>query len=124
MTQILKQNYPIKIFVGPVVDKTNATSLEDSVKLLEKMAYVYRHNNTKGLDISQLPFEWVNPGGYSLTLDSQCVNTLGPLSIVITNDDIHRPIRQDYMVVSPHAYEAIVEGKFPLEESSNIVGSI
>lgn len=102
----IKKDTATTVIVGPLVDATDGFTPETGIGLAAGEADLYKHNSGARLDISGRTFTHVAKGVYTLALLASDVDTLGNLSIHIT-DTAHRPFRLDAIVLSAHAFDSL-----------------
>ena len=102
----LKKDTAVTVIVGPLVDATDGFTPETAIALAAGEADLYKHNSGARLDINGRTFTHVAKGVYTLALLASDVDTLGNLSIHIT-DTAHRPFRLDAVVMSAHAFDSL-----------------
>ena len=112
----IRQNATHKISIGPVVAvgdgftpvTTLAVSSADEAEAI-------LHDNATVVDISGYTFAAIatSDGYYHLTLQSGISGTVGHLRIVINDDSLCLPVKEDFMVMEEAAYDAFYAAAAP-----------
>lgn len=104
----IRQNATHKVVVGPAVDVTDAVTPETGVTLASAdEAEAILHDNGTVVDISGYTWAAITnaDGYYHLTLQSGITGTVGHLTILVNDDDLMLPLKQDFMVIEEAVYD-------------------
>jgi hypothetical protein len=108
--KLLKQSAVVTLLVGKLVDKDDASTGETGLtKGGVDQIGVYKAGATTLTDISATTtFTHRSRGKYTLTLSADDTDTLGPLKLIIEDDDVCLPYSEDFMVVPANIYDSLV----------------
>ena len=110
--QELRANTAVKVVVGPFVAVGDGFTPQTSVVLAATAdeAQLIKHENATDVDVSSNTWAAIDAtnarGYYHMTLTASNLDTPGTLTLVIADDSIFLPIRQDFMVLDEGHYDA------------------
>lgn len=103
----LKQSTAVIVQVGQLVDATDGFTPETAIALAAGEADLYKHGVAAvSTDISGNTLAHIGDGVYALTLTAGNTDTLGMLSVVIS-DTAHRPFRAAWMVMPANVWDSL-----------------
>ena len=106
----IRQGATHKVVIGPVVAVANGYVPVTNLTLSgADEAEVILHDNGTVVDISGYTFAAITTadGYYHLTLQSDISNTVGHMTVVINDDSLCLPVRQDFVVIDTAIYDGI-----------------
>ncbi|MFC1676914.1 hypothetical protein ACFL3G_07625 [Planctomycetota bacterium] len=107
--QELRQSTEIKVRVGPFLDRDDGITPETGVTLGgADEAELLKHNGVATVSISGNTWAAISScdGYYDLTLSTTDTNTLGQLSVIVQDDSVCLPVRNDFMVITAEAWDS------------------
>lgn len=111
--QFIKADTGVKVVIGPFVDVTDGYTPETAVTLTgggdnADEAELLKYDNATTVDISSHTWAALTgvDGYYHLTLTTSDTDTEGYLSIIVQNDSVHLPVKNDFMVVNANIYDS------------------
>lgn len=122
----IRQGATHKVVIGPAVAVGDGfTPVTNLAVSSADEAEVILHDNGTVVDISGYTFAAITTadGYYHLTLQSGISNTVGHMTVVINDDSLILPIRQDFTVLEEAAYDAMFASSADPKADIN-VGSI
>ena len=97
-----------KVTIGPALSVSDAITPVTTLALnTAKSATATLNNNSTKVNISSYTFAHIGNGDYHLTLQSGISNTVGPMRVTITDNDLCLPIKQDFFVYDEVIYDAL-----------------
>lgn len=106
--QFLKADTSVKVVVGPFVDVGDGFTPETGITLgAADEAELLKHDNATTVDISGRTWAALTgvDGYYHLTVTTTDTETEGMLTVVVQDDDVCLPVKQEYMVLNAGMYE-------------------
>ena len=110
--QFLKADTSVKVVVGPFVDVGDGFTPETGITLTgADEAELLKHDNATTVSISAATWAALTSvdGYYHLTLTTSHSDTEGMVTVVVQDDDVCLPVKQEYMVVAENVYESLFE---------------
>ena len=114
MARDLRANTQVIVTIGPFVDVTDGFTPETGITLgAADEAEAIKHGATAVTDISAATWAAVTScrGYYSLTLTTSHTDTEGQLVIVVQDDSVCLPVRNEFQVLSEAAYDSLYGAK-------------
>jgi len=114
--QYIRQGATIKVVVGPAVAVANGYVPVTNLTLSgADEAEVILHDNGTVVDISGYTWAAITTadGYYHLTLQSGISNTVGHVTVVVNDDSLILPLRQDFTVVEEAVYDQLFAASAP-----------
>lgn len=109
----LKADTNVEVLIGPAVAVGDGFTPVTTLSLsTADEAEIIKHNGATALVVTSISANTMAAitgadGYYTLDLTTGNLDTEGPLSIVINDDSLILPIRQDYMVVNANVYDSL-----------------
>lgn len=107
--QELRQSTQVLAVIGPVVAVGDGFTPVTTLSLgAADEAEILKHNTSSVTDISGATFAAVTSadGYYVLTLTTSLTDTLGMLTVLVNDDSLCLPVKKDFMVLTPQAWDA------------------
>jgi hypothetical protein len=108
--QFLKADTSVKVVIGPAVDIADGITPVTTLAVSSAdEAEIMKHDAASVTDISGRTFAAITSadGYYNLTLTAGDVDTEGMLTVLINDDSLVLPIRQDFMVVNANVFDSL-----------------
>src|SRR3990167_8118024 len=103
MARELRANTQVVVTIGPFVDVGDAFTPETGITLgAADEAEIIKHNTTSVTDISGYTWAAITgaDGYFALTIATGGVDTPGPLVVVVQDDSVCLPVRNEFDVLS------------------------
>ena len=110
MAKFIRQGATHKVVIGPFVDVTDGFTPETGITLgAADEAEAILHDNGTVVDISGYTWAAITTadGYYHLTLQSGISNTVGHLTVIVHDDSVCLPVREDFIVVEEAVYDML-----------------
>lgn len=110
----LRANTQVIVTIGPFVDVGDGFTPETGITLgAADEAELLKHGSTSVVDIAAATWAAVTSadGHYSLTLTTSHTDTEGLLRIIIQDDSVCLPVKEDFMVLSEAAWDSMFVAK-------------
>ena len=123
MSQPLRKSTATTVTVGPIVDATDGVTPETGLATgtVDEIS-IYKHEATSFTDIKGDTTLVHRSGGvYTVTLDEGDTSDLGRLTLIIRDDDVCRPHKEEFTVVPANVYDALVAGTDYLQSDAHQV---
>ena len=107
--QELRANTQVIVPIGPFVDVTDGFTPETGVTLSgADEAEILKHGSTTVVDISAATWAAITgmDGYYGLTITTALADTEGLLTVVVQDDSVCLPVKQEFMVLSQAAWDS------------------
>lgn len=107
---LLRQATAVTIALGPFVDATDGFTAETALTLTQADHRLSKNGGAFAQKNDSSSSSHMENGHYSCALNATDTDTLGRLVIVV-NESGARPIRLEYMVVSPNVYDSLFSNR-------------
>jgi len=108
--QLLRQNTTVKVVIGPVVDCNDGVTPITTLNLIAAdSAELLKHDSSSVTDISLAVFTAIvgANGWYTLELLTSHLNTLGLVTVAISDTSLVLPITSRFMVVPTNVWDSL-----------------
>jgi hypothetical protein len=109
MAQVLRLSTAATVVIGPFVATANGLTPDTSVALggANASAVLMKHNGVTFATITNHSWTHESRGCYTLVLNTGDTNTVGRLSLFISNPASYLPVWVDYQVMKAQTYDAL-----------------
>ena len=110
--KFLRKSTAATLLLGPLVDGTDGFTPETGLTSggVDELV-IYKHDGTSAVDISGTTTFTHRAGGmYTATLSTADTGTNGRLTIYVRDDDVCRPVSQEYFVIDGNSYDILFGG--------------
>jgi len=113
----LKQNTAATLTIGPLVDKTDATTPEVGITTTSATVIeLWKHDATVSVDLTgTTTFTHRGNGIYTLTLSITDTDTVGRIRIVLLETATMRPFTAEFTVLPANTYDSLIGGSDKLQ---------